>query len=330
MKGKNNGVQAKLLQLNSRAFFVPCGAHTLNLVVADAAKSSPDALGYFGHLTKLFKLFSASTHRWDVLLKYVNITLKPWAETSWESRIKSIEAVRYQAGQIRVALLEVREATADLVVRVEAQSLAEEIGSYRFCICTAIRYDILSKIWYVSKLIQSPSMQLDVAVDLLKKTRDSLTSYRNTGFSDAQTTAKEMNVEAELKQKRLRTTKRHFGYDSPDEPMQDALRKMETTFFNVVVDTAISSLDERFQNLGEVNNKFGVLLNFPYLGEDDLLQKCQTLSTALTHDSQPDIDGTKLAKEMQNFPPLPSKNMTNMELLTFLHEKKLAEIYPNI
>ncbi|CAK6983642.1 Uncharacterized protein FKW44_014134%2C partial, partial [Scomber scombrus] len=221
-KGKNKGVQARLLQLNSRAFFVPSGAHTLNLVVADAAKSSPDALGYFGHLTKLFKLFSASTHRWDVLLKYVRITLKSWAETRWESRIKSIEAVRYQAGQVREALLEVRQMTADPVVRVEDQSLAEEIGSYRFCICTAICLMWLS-----------------------------------TGFSDAQTTTKkmcdEMNVKAELKQKLLRTTKRHFGYESPDEPIQDALRKMETTFFNVIVDTAISSLDERFQNLGELS-----------------------------------------------------------------------------
>ncbi|KAL3978284.1 cytochrome c oxidase subunit 5b [Sarotherodon galilaeus] len=140
----------------------------------------------------------------------------------------------------------------------------------------------------------------------------------------------EMNVEAELKQKRLRTTKRHFGYESPDEPIQDALKKMETTFFNVVVDTAISSLDERFQNLGEVNDKFGVLLNFHNLQKEELLQQCQTLSTTLTHDSQTDINGTELAMEMQNFPPLPSKNMTNMELLTFLHEKKLAEIYPNM
>eukprot|EP00096_Caligus_rogercresseyi_P010342 TRINITY_DN3731_c0_g1_i2.p1 TRINITY_DN3731_c0_g1~~TRINITY_DN3731_c0_g1_i2.p1 ORF type:complete len:181 (-),score=1.11 TRINITY_DN3731_c0_g1_i2:353-895(-) len=105
---------------------------------------------------------------------------------------------------------------------------------------------------------------------------------------------------------------------------------METTFFNMVMDTAISSLDERFQNLGEVNRIFGVLLDFPNLGEEDLLLKCQTLSTALTYDSQPDIDGTELAKEMQNFPPLPSKKMTNMELLTFLHEKKLVEIYPNM
>ncbi|KAL1277057.1 hypothetical protein QQF64_023730 [Cirrhinus molitorella] len=134
------------------------------------------------------------------------------SDTRWESRIDSIQAVRYQAGQVREALLEVRETTADPVVKVEAQSLAEEIGSYRFSICTVIWYDILSKIQHVSKLMQSPSMQIDVAVDLLKKTRDSLDSYRSTGFMSAQTTAKEMcekmNVEAVLKQRRLRTTKK--------------------------------------------------------------------------------------------------------------------------
>lgn len=61
MRGKNKGVQARLLEMNPRALFVPCGAHTLNLVVADAAKSSVDATGYFGILHKLYTLFSAST-----------------------------------------------------------------------------------------------------------------------------------------------------------------------------------------------------------------------------------------------------------------------------
>lgn len=32
---------------------------------------------------------------------------------------------------------------------------------------------------------------------------------------------------------------------------------------------------------------------------------------------------------MQNLPKFPS-NLTNMQLLTFLHEKKLTEIYPNM
>lgn len=55
--------------------------------------------------------------------------------------------------------------------------------------------------------MRSSAIQLDVTVDLQKNSRDSLVSYRNTGFSDVQITAKEicveMNVEAELKQKRF-------------------------------------------------------------------------------------------------------------------------------
>lgn len=50
MKGKNKGVQARLLQINPRALFVPCGAHTLNLVLDDASKASTDAMNYFGIL----------------------------------------------------------------------------------------------------------------------------------------------------------------------------------------------------------------------------------------------------------------------------------------
>lgn len=307
--------------------------HTLNLVVADSAKSSTEAIAYFGYLAKLFSLFSASTHRWDILLRHVKTTLKSWSDTRWESRLKSVEPVRYKARQVREALVEISEMTSDPGVKVEAQALAEEVGSYRFCIRTAIWHDILTMIQHVSKLLQSPSVELDVAVNLLEKTRNSLFHYRNTGFSKAKAAAKdmceEMNINSVLKEKRFRKTKQHFSYESPDEPIGDPLKKMETTFFNVVVDTALASLDERFQSLGEVNDKFGVLLNYLKMKEEEILKHCQNLSTALTHDGQPDVDGKELALEMQNFPKFPS-NLSNMQLLTFLHEKKLTEIYPDM
>uniref|UniRef100_A0A3Q3XB18 Mgat4 family member C n=1 Tax=Mola mola TaxID=94237 RepID=A0A3Q3XB18_MOLML len=46
-------------------------------------------------------------------------------------------------------------------------------------------------------------------------------------------------------------------------PLRMHCEKWKLHFFNVLVDTAISSIDERLQNLGEVKDKFGVLLNFP-------------------------------------------------------------------
>lgn len=48
--------------------------------------------------------------------------------------------------------------------------------------------------------MQSPSMHVDVAVSLLRKTERGLSNYRATGFMTAQTSAKDicegMNVEA--------------------------------------------------------------------------------------------------------------------------------------
>nr|XP_022921013.1 zinc finger MYM-type protein 1-like [Onthophagus taurus] len=44
MKGKINGVQRKIIEKNPRAFFVPCNAHSLNLVVNDALEVTKNYL----------------------------------------------------------------------------------------------------------------------------------------------------------------------------------------------------------------------------------------------------------------------------------------------
>ena len=71
-----------------------------------------------------------------------------------------------------------------------------------------------------------------------------------------------MNIEPELKEKRLRNTKRKFAYEAADEPFSDALKRLEVTFFNSVVDSALMSLQERFETMTQVRDKFGVLLDF--------------------------------------------------------------------
>ncbi|KAK0151933.1 hypothetical protein N1851_006703 [Merluccius polli] len=92
-----------------------------------------------------------------------------------------------------------------------------------------------------------------------------------------------MSVEAVLQQKRL---KRHFAYEAPDEPIG---------FFNVVVDCAIQSLDDRFQPLGDVKDKFSVLLNHLTLSN-----KCDELCKILTCRDESDIDGKELDYEIRN------------------------------
>ena len=61
VKGKEAGVQARLLEINSKALHVPCANHSLNLVVVDCAKFSTETLLFFGVLAQLYRVFSSST-----------------------------------------------------------------------------------------------------------------------------------------------------------------------------------------------------------------------------------------------------------------------------
>jgi hypothetical protein len=54
MKGKRCGVQHKILCMNSRAFFIPCDRHSLNLVVNYVAMSSKDAVSFFGVVQNIY------------------------------------------------------------------------------------------------------------------------------------------------------------------------------------------------------------------------------------------------------------------------------------
>ena len=48
MQDAEAGLQARFLQINLKALRDPCGNHSLNLVVVDNAKSSIEALLFFG------------------------------------------------------------------------------------------------------------------------------------------------------------------------------------------------------------------------------------------------------------------------------------------
>nr|XP_023013761.1 zinc finger MYM-type protein 1-like [Leptinotarsa decemlineata] len=63
MAGQYNGLQAKLKEHCTCALFVPFLAHSLNLVVGQAAGCVIEATSYFKLLQKLYSFFASSTHR---------------------------------------------------------------------------------------------------------------------------------------------------------------------------------------------------------------------------------------------------------------------------
>ena len=63
MKENKQGVQRRLLDINPKAFYIPCGNHNINLVLCDMANSCTKAVSFFGVVQNLYTLFSSSTNR---------------------------------------------------------------------------------------------------------------------------------------------------------------------------------------------------------------------------------------------------------------------------
>lgn len=86
MSGIYTGLQLRIKALNSLAEFIPCSAHSLNLVGVYAAECCPMAVRFFAAVQELYNFFSASTHRWNILTSQLKYTLKNLSQTRWSAR----------------------------------------------------------------------------------------------------------------------------------------------------------------------------------------------------------------------------------------------------
>ena len=95
MSGKYNGVQAIIREHCSVAYYVPCSAHSLNLVGKCAAEGCPAAVAFFNLLQRLYAWLVASTHRWQVHRKHLKglPVAKALSDTRWSARHDAVHAI---------------------------------------------------------------------------------------------------------------------------------------------------------------------------------------------------------------------------------------------
>ncbi|XP_073470341.1 zinc finger MYM-type protein 1-like [Aquarana catesbeiana] len=340
MRGEKSGVKTRILNINPLAFFTPCGCHSWNLVLGDAAASCAKAKLFFGVLQRLYTLFSGSSNRWAILKEKVNITLKPLSETRWECRVESVKAVRYQLKEIAECLEEMAQKNADPAFCSECNSLKEEILSYEFVLSLIVWYEILVKINLISKVWQKSCMQLDTAVKHLEAFLCWLKEYRQNGHSNsaiatAREIAEEMDIPREFRQFRIRRTKRMFDYECPDEAVVNPVDRFRAEYFNVIADKIHASAEPRFEGLKSYVSNFGFLYDISSLcmkSKKDLLQNCKELEALLTlpNSSDSDIRGLELYEElrmcMRTVPP----KLDMSGSLKYLIDNNLTDVYPNI
>jgi hypothetical protein len=97
MAGEYSGLQRKILNENNLAIFLPCAAHSLNLIGANSVSKSKYATNFFIFVESLYLFFVHSTYRWNKLKETLTedkeFVLKRATGTRWSAKKNAINAL---------------------------------------------------------------------------------------------------------------------------------------------------------------------------------------------------------------------------------------------
>lgn len=341
MKGKNSGLQKKILEINPRAIFVPCLAHTLNLVVNDAAKINNEIVSFFDVVQELYVFFSSSVARWRILKTHVpSLSLKPLSDTRWESRVNAIKPLISNLKNICDSLAEIaHDDTKDIKSRGMAQSILEKITVFKFICSIVIWYNLLTKVNVISKLCQSPKVEISECLKTLNNLCEYIQKIRSDeGFEqfiqEGKSLAEKVNVTPEFSLVRRKRVPRQFSYESKDEPVLNELQHFKITFYFSILDTTIQSIQERFSSLNQCNNLFKFLYDFDVMEKEEIKKCCIDFDKCLQHTEgdtlQKDVDGNEVYHEIMSLKEIMPTLKSPQDILDYIIKNDIVSCFPNL
>ena len=134
--------------------------------------------------------------------------------------------------------------------------------------------------------------------------------------------------------KREKGTEIEFDYESEDQSSELSQKsQMKANFFSHLVNHAITSLNDRFEQTHFVSEIFYFLLSQENLlqafNENNILDGCKTF-----HDKLGDIDSFEIKEELKRFVHVINENKESLktirDFLNYIWKKQLLEVHPNL
>ncbi|KAL4122158.1 hypothetical protein QTP88_014539 [Uroleucon formosanum] len=177
-----SGLQSRIKSFNSFAEYVPCSAHSLNLVGTCAAESCNSATSFFMLLQELYNFFSSSTARWDILKTYLkkNLSVKNLSVTCWSARFDACHALFNSYAFIIETLHSIVDNQKEKAVyKVEANGLLARLKTLETGLMICIWNSILNSFNATNKKLQSTDIDLHTVLELYNGLENYLVQIRN-------------------------------------------------------------------------------------------------------------------------------------------------------
>lgn len=211
MSGRHNGVSARIQSQAQQAFYVHCNAHCLNLVIVDTVKAVPEASCFFSLMQRLYTFLSGSYvhQKWQDIQRAMfqdqPRELPRLSDVRWACRFHACRNLMDRLPAVLRVLRDIDdENSGDRCV--EARGLSGQID-LNFIGLLVIFHRLLGDTKFLSDMLQSPSLDLARAVDLIEALQDTFEQYRDEVFFEELWTevldiAQQCNINTECVSKR--------------------------------------------------------------------------------------------------------------------------------
>lgn len=286
MSGVYTGVQQRIKEKCEHALFVHCSAHNLALVVKDSIEGNERVRAFFETVQSVYDFFGHSIVHWRELQtvskeeakarastttsqaksliesKISNVVLKTLNPTRWAGRFDAVYALKNRFIDVLKSLSRIILTSNKSKERTKAENLKSKLENFEFVLLLVLQCKILGMINLVSKALQSESIELLCAHQMLEKVMLEITELRQN-FEiikiEALNICNLWGIRTEFQQKRLRKVKKHFDELCQDERLEEPEANFKATVFNPVMDTLFTQIHSRFAGMKAVLDVYQII-----------------------------------------------------------------------